>query len=91
MLQHVTHCAKDFGAAIVSLRARPRACQNARVGEIFRMHELIEVIAAVQNGHISTLVYPFEKYLKDPEPPVPHDRPRPDDRDVQSPIGIFLA
>ena len=84
-LQCLAHGAESLGADVVDRRTGTLGRPAAGIRQVGGVDELIDVVAGTEHGHGRTVGDPVEEDAEDPQPPVPQDRARPHDRDVQPP------
>src|SRR5262249_13854941 len=73
VLENGAHRVVMVGAAVIGRRPRPGGSQNAGLSQVVRVHELVEVVAAAEHGHVVAGADPLEEDLEDTQAPVPHD------------------
>src|SRR5437899_446453 len=70
--------AKASGAAVIRARATASGREQASIGQIVGMNELIKVVPLPQHWHVVALADPLKEDLENPEAPVAHDCARAD-------------
>src|SRR5262249_6325033 len=89
--QCFTQSAEPVRATVVVRRAWMKRRQDAGLGEVVRMHELVNIVSTAKNRHVISFVHPFEKDLKNAEPAMAHDRAGTNDGGIQAPAEKLAA
>ena len=86
-LERLAHGAEAVGADVEQSGARLSSGEDADVGEVVGVHELVAVGAVAEHDRVAPVGDPVEQDAEDAEAAVPEDRARSHDRHVETLTG----